>query len=344
MNMQLGSMNMQLGHEDEGTQSIPRWQARVETTALTALSVAIAAAASGAELFSARHGFPWLCVAPLLAGLRYGARQGVASACLQLLALVIACSRGWSFAPPSAAELALGWLLVGLVSGQFRDRWARRRRVLEDRADEILTQYEKLARAYHALRASHDRLQRDIPGGVSTLRDALEAVKSALAGRRGEPLEAVADPVLAVFRDQASLRAATLHPVGADGNVEAAVASLGPAGDDPADDPLVREAARAGAVMSVRDASERTGILAAVPLTDVKGRVHGIVAVHDLPFIALQEDTLALLAVIGGHVGDLLSPALQAPNAREARPRERIQAVRAGAGSSDGESHGRLVA
>jgi hypothetical protein len=46
-----------------------------------------------------------------------------------------------------------------------------------------------------------------------------------------------------------------------------------------------------------------------VPLVDVEGRVHAVVAVCDVPFVAFNVETLELLAALGGHLGDFLSHA-----------------------------------
>jgi hypothetical protein len=59
--------------------------------------------------------------------------------------------------------------------------------------------------------------------------------------------------------------------------------------------------------MSVRDGCESDGVLVAVPLIDLSCRARAVVAVRDIPFIALHGETLELLAVIGGRLGDAIS-------------------------------------
>jgi hypothetical protein len=77
------------------------------------------------------------------------------------------------------------------------------------------------------------------------------------------------------------------------------------------DDALLDHAIGLCEVVSVRDLPAHTGVLVAVPLADVTGRVHAVVAVHELPFLALHEDTLTLFAVLGGHLGDVIARALE---------------------------------
>jgi hypothetical protein len=111
-----------------------------------------------------------------------------------------------------------------------------------------------------------------------------------------------------LLADHAFVRSATFHPVDALGRPAPAVASLGTV-TDATSDPLVTEAARHRMTMSVRDDMDGSNVLAAVPLVDVEGRVHAVVAVHDVPFVAFNVETLELLAAIGGHLGDFLSHA-----------------------------------
>ena len=300
----------------ERREPAPAWQAWVETAALAAALVAVGALVDRRDPFLLHRGFSWLALAPLLAGLRYGSVAGMACGAFQALALAAAWRWGGMSVPGSVPETVLGWLVVGLVAGEFRDAWLRRGRHLEALADDLRLRLEGLGRAYQVLKASHDRLQLGAPGRPTSLRDALEALRRELIERiDGEPLGAVGGRILALLSAHAFVRAATLHAVDRDGLPGPAIASLG-TGRGGEDDPLVRYAARLGEVVSIRDAGEESPVLAAVPLADVEGQVHAVVAVRDMPFVALHDEALELLALLGGHVGDVLShalaPALQA--------------------------------
>jgi polysaccharide biosynthesis protein PelD len=309
--------------EEEGMRPAPPWQAWLETAALAGLSAAAGVIADFEP--------SWLALAPLLAGVRYGSCLGVACAAAQAAAL-IAAARVQSTIDVPAAQAMLGWLIAGLVPGQFRDAWNRRLRRLETRARDARRRLEGLARAYHLVSASHDRLQRELPGSPSCLRDVLEAFARDLlepdaaagsptagAGDGGgdgamDLLESHGGRILTLFRVHTSVRAATLHRVDADRQAGPAMAVLGGSPMETArgDDPLIRQAARLGEVVSVRDVRdlfESAATLVAVPLVDVGGTIHAVVAVRELPFLSLHEDTLTLFAVLGGRLGDLLSRA-----------------------------------
>lgn len=284
----------------------PSWQIWLEVAALAALVIA--------AHWIAGLGTPWLALAPLLAGLRYGSGAGVCCAMAQVAALDLAAHADAAIEAPGG-QATLGWLIAGLVPGQFCDAWTRCLRRLQTRARSASQRLDGLARAYHLVVASHDRLQRELPGSPSSLRDAMEALAREVAGSpEARTIEALGGPILALLRTHGAVRAATLHPVGADGRIAQAVAALGidTARDD---DPLLREAVRAGSVVSVRDLVAPANTLVAVPLVDITGRVHAVVAVYELPFLFLHEDTLTLFAILGGRLGDLLARALEASRA-----------------------------
>jgi polysaccharide biosynthesis protein PelD len=307
----------------------PSWRAGLEITVLAALGT-VAAVLAGV-------GLPALALAPLLAGLRYGAAGGIACAALQCAALFAAAHSDAAITAPTGAVI-LGWLIAGLVPGQFCDAWTRRVRHLEQRARDASLRLGALARAYHVAIASHDQLQRELPGSPASLRDALEALARELDALDARAIGTLGERMLTLLRAHAAVRAASLHPVDSAGRIGPAVAMIGLEAAQP-DDPLLREAVRRGDVVSVRDLplaatddlpsifgprirAERgtrnenssgggnpggMTTLVAIPLVDVTGRVHAVVAVHDLPFLFLHHDTLTLFAVLGAHLGDVMA-------------------------------------
>jgi hypothetical protein len=283
------------------------WQAWVETLALVVALIGLGALIDPRDPFLLRRGFSWLTLAPLLAGLQYGSTRGLAAGAVQALALAIADKSGITAVPDPVAEIVLGWLIAGLLAGEFHDAWVRRAVQLESLGDHLGSRLESLGRSYLALKISHDRLQRAAHSRQDTFRHALAALQRELEERtEGVSLESIADRILALFSEHAFVRAATLHPVDRKGRPGPAVARLGGAGE--ADqDPLVRKAARTGITVSIRDAGDDATVLAAIPLVDVSCRTHAVVAVRDMPFLALQADTLELLAVLGGRLGETLS-------------------------------------
>ncbi len=251
---------------------------------------------------------PYLALAPLLAGARYGAWHGLVCGLCLTLAFTVALGVVAFPTDTGAGIASLAWLVAGAIPGAFRDVWARRARSLEAASHFQRMRLESLGRAYHALRASHDRLQRLLPGQPSSLREALQSLRESLVDAPCETPDAFARRVLDLLRDHVGVRAATWHPVDDARRATFAIASLGTEGRV-SQDALIEHAAAHGEVVSVRDLSvfNRGSTVVAVPLVDIEGKVHAVVAVRELPFVSLHEDTLSLFAVLGGHVGDLLS-------------------------------------
>jgi polysaccharide biosynthesis protein PelD len=287
----------------------PRWQAWLETGALIAALIAVGALVDRRDPFLLQRGFSWFTLAPLLAGLQYGSTHGLACAAMQAVALAVAWRCGIISPPDSVVETVLGWLVAGLLAGEFRDGWLRRCGRLEALRGHLWGRLESLGRAYLALKISHDRLHRSAPGNPSTLRDALASFRRDVAAQKGPSLESLGDRILTVFSEQAYVRSATLHPVDRAGRAGPVVASLGGAAGGE-DDALVRKAARYGLTTSVKECRDAGAVLAAVPLVDVTGRACAVVAIRDLPFLELHADTLELLAVLGGRLGDCVARAV----------------------------------
>ncbi|HWE26082.1 MAG TPA: hypothetical protein VG496_19255, partial [Myxococcales bacterium] len=68
----------------------PPWQAWLETAACFAVVVAAGTLLDRSDPFLLRRGFPWLTLAPLLAGLQYGSARGITCAAGQALVLLAA--------------------------------------------------------------------------------------------------------------------------------------------------------------------------------------------------------------------------------------------------------------
>ncbi|TMA27372.1 MAG: hypothetical protein E6J78_10225 [Deltaproteobacteria bacterium] len=314
-------------NEIERREAAPTWQSWLEIAGLVGALLAVGGLIDAHDPFLVRREFSWFILAPLLAGLQYGASHGLLCGAAQALALAIAWKAGITSVPDSIAQVVLGWLAAGLLAGEFHDAWQRRIRRVEASSERLRTRLTSLGRAYLALKVSHDELEREGPGRPASLRDALASFQRALAGRSDSAsLESLGDLILALFAEHAFVHVATLHPVDAKGQPGAAIATLGPASTGESD-PLVHKAARQGVTTSVRDGTEGAQVLAAVPLVDFKCRVHAVVAIRDMPFVALHGETLELLATLGGRLGDFLSQALvQAPQAARA-PRSELVAV-----------------
>lgn len=261
----------------------------------------------------------FLALPPLLLGLRRGALTGGLAALVLALLLYAGHRAGLPSLTPYPTALAAELLLIGLIPGEFADLWRRRLGALQRRAAYLDTRLQLFARAHHLLALSHEALEQRLLGEGQSLRDALLQLRRRAAEAPGAPLPAVADTILQLFGGFGWLHRAALYEAAPEGGLRPApLTSLGAAPALPPErDPVVRRALAHGSLAVLDEeaagadaAADRDGgARVAVPLVDLSGRVHGLLAVSELAFSAFTERHLTMLALLGGHVGDLLGGA-----------------------------------
>jgi hypothetical protein len=186
---------------------------------------------------------------------------------------------------------------------------------------------EEFTRSYHLLKVSHDRMEHRLAAGTVSLREALMGLRRRLllAGSNEALNPESGGYILQLFADYVAIRVAAVYKADRTGELSSEpVAALGHLRHGP-QHLIVRQAMQEGCLMSVRDvldqqAEARGGPLVAVPIIDVSQRIHGIVVIEDMLFLSMQEENLRLLAVISGHIGDILSlAAIRGADADSAR-------------------------
>ncbi|MFZ5593451.1 MAG: PelD GGDEF domain-containing protein [Pseudomonadota bacterium] len=270
-------------------------------------------------LFIYTH-FPWLVMAPLLAGLRYGFAYGFTSALLLILAIAVSWRWQWLPIVHFPKEYSLGLLLTGMLAGEFCDMWMRRTRRLAASNEYRRMRMDEFTRAYHLLKVSHDRLEHRLAANTQSLREALHSMRRQLlatSATDNTSLLEQGDLILGILANYGQIQVASLYEVNSHAELEhPPIARLGTGRPLDAADPLITEALRSGQMACVDAGAktphedDRTVLLAAIPIIDVTGRIWAIAAVHEMPFVAFQEDNLKFLAVMGGHIGDILANAI----------------------------------
>lgn len=276
-----------------------------ETLLLPLLAVALGLAWAPQDPLQAQAAFPWPWLAPVVLALRYGPMAGLAGASV-LLACWLGLNMGqWSAFPQM---YFLGGLILAMLVGEFASLWharARRAETLQLYLDQRL---EHLVRQHYLLRLSHDRLEQELIARPMSMRDALTTLRNAGHDGNGDALAPQA--LLRLLSQYCQLECAALHPV-SDGQVGAQPdASIGAYDGLHADDPLVRQALQTGQLCHVSQAAtarQDTRYLVAAPLLDLAGDMYGLLVVQDMPFFALQEETLQTLQLLLGYYTDGLS-------------------------------------
>jgi hypothetical protein len=204
----------------------------------------------------------------------------------------------------------VGILVVGMLSGEFADRWLRRLQRLRVVGRYRQQRLEEFSRAYHLLKVSHDRLEERMAGNTTSLRGALLTLRRRLGEELAKDLAGVGEAVMDLFAEHGWVQVAGLHEADARLRVQAEpVARLGAPGRVDPGLRIIRRAVETRSLVTVRELPESQGPLAVVPLENVEGRLYGVVVIHEMPFVAFTEEHLHLLVVLGGHTADLLSAA-----------------------------------
>ena len=301
------------------------WQ-YVEVAGLS-LSVPVIGSLLGTrDPFFLHSAFPWLVLVPLLIAVQHGLASALASAAL-------ICSGVWlrhafgAEEPPAVWAWTAGCFLIALLAGWFKDQWLRQERELSSRSQEFGERVQRLARAYRVLELSHSQLEERLMARGWSL--------DSVVRRAGAELASAATParvyalVLDVLASQAQLLAASFfassplrsadsrEPVRLDAAASACLgrpvraaqpgASLGA-------HPIVRRAllTKQVALLAPEPAADGTEehVLAALPLVSSSGRVLGVVAVHEMPFLAFTPAVFSELDTILRGLADLVEERL----------------------------------
>ena len=174
---------------------------------------------------------------------------------------------------------------------------------------------DEFTRAHQILRISHDRLELRVAGSDQSLRSSLLILRERLRELRpqGDPLEAMAQQIIALLGQYGSLNIAGLYAV-RDGQLQSRpLATLGDMDELDPQDRMVKLCLENGDLISIReeflergDQEHFSALQVCVPLIDTEDNILGILAIRQMPFFVFNDRTLSLLALLAGHVADLL--------------------------------------
>lgn len=288
------------------------------------LSVAVAVAgiyfSPDDPLRTRSGGFSWPLLLPVLFGLRYGFTQALAGSVLLLLLTAVGAP-STSEALPSFSYI-VGLLIVSGIAGEFRDGWYRRLGQLNYQSHYARERMEEFTRAYHALKLSHDQLEQQSAGAVSSLRGSLNELQHILfqndCRQSGNPLSFCAQSLFDILKQFSGFKVAALYPVNKRRIGPEALVKTGSISTIDRHDPMVAEAMATGQVVSLRSrldvldaTSHRSKYLAAIPFSDFEGTIHALLVIEDLPFFAFHEKNLQMLAILAGRIADIVTSAGQ---------------------------------
>jgi hypothetical protein len=289
----------------------------LETFLVTGLAIVLGLWLTPQDPMRMHGGFPWPILAPLLLGVRYGFVRGLFSAALLVIAVLVLRYTGHEAYATLEPSWIVGVLVCGMVVGEVRDLWERRLERLQMANDYRQYRLDEFTRSHQILRVSHDLLEQRVAGSDQSLRSSLLGLREKLRVMPDETdaLAALADPIVAVLGQYGALRVAGLYRVDNRGErvLPAPLATIGVMGSLDIDDGLVKLCLERGELVSVRQelleagaAAQFSSLQACIPLIDAQGRLLAVLAVRQMPFFAFQDRTLSLLALLAGHIADLL--------------------------------------
>ncbi len=280
-----------------------------ETVAMTLLAAALGYWAQPENPFFVRADFPWLALAPVLFALRYGMLPGIAS-CAVLVGLWFGALRIDLMPETASGAYLLGVLILTMICGEFAGIWQGRLRRVEMGSRYLDERLDRITRQHYLLMLSHDRLEQDQFARPVTLRAALARIRT-LAANGQEPagFPGLQD-LLELLSQFCQLEVASFHACPG-GVPEAAIqCAIGGALPLATDDPLVRYCVEQRELSHVQ-MGELRGVahsryLIVAPVATHEGKLIALLAVEQMPFLALHAEALATLAVLLGYYADAL--------------------------------------
>lgn len=279
----------------------------IETAAISLAALGLGWLVDPANPLLVSTQFPWPWLAPVLLALRYGAVSGLASTVVLVAGWFWLHPEGLAATPPKL--YFLGGLLLVMVCGEYSGVWRMRLRRMAEINKYLEDRVEGVTKRLYLLHLSHARLEQDLLSRPTTLRDALAELRRRLIRQAGSgPLPGAQD-VLQFVAQTCRLEAAAMYREIPDNPPRyERVAAIGDPPEIERNDALLDFVQERGELAHVQrsgvDRSLPTQHLVVAPITTAVGERLGILVVTRMPFFALTDETLQLVAVLLGAYAD----------------------------------------
>lgn len=287
-----------------------RW---FETLVITGTCFALGAWNRPEDPFYLSGSFPWPVLGPLLVGLRYGFFMSLVASILIVAGQGIYQRYLVQTGEPYPYIWAVGILAISLLAGEFRDYWERRRTKLEASNDYREARLEEFTRNYYLLKVSHDRLEQQLAGSSRSLREALRRLYDELGQDSAAGLTRTrANAMLQLLVRYSQIQIAGIFAVQEGQPVAEPLATVGKIKTLQTADPLVQHALAEAKLISIqteyrqRQPDMDTRFLAVIPFIDANGHINALCAIEAMPFFSFEPQTLRFLAILAGHMADLV--------------------------------------
>ena len=287
----------------------------LEAPALTLFAFAIAWLINSQDPLTLTSGFPWIVLAPLLVGLRYGFAWAALSTALLLLTGW--CNSQWlSIEWRTPMAWFLGTLAVSTIAGEFRDQWQQKLTRIQHASRYRKARMNEFTRSYQLLKRSHALLEQDVALSGYSLYGAVADISNQLLTHSGEQpgLNSCASDLMRLLGHYGEIQSGALLQV-KNGSVNTShpLATIGDMPELKARDQLIKRALARREASCIKPeplnpgkAASKTQLLAAVPLIDSHDNFHALLVIRLMPFTCLNENHISQLSVLCGHIADLL--------------------------------------
>ncbi len=251
--------------------------------------------------------FPWLLLIPVLIALRHGRLFGAIAITLIVLTMLFTI-RIAQFTWNSYQLWLLGGITLTMICGEFHAMWERRQFSLTQKTNYLDTRLESLSRAYGVLRLSHDRLEESLIVKPATLRQSFLELRHLLMKTTHKFDKEVATAYLNLLASDAGFNEAGLYKRDKTHWQTKAIAHVG--SDEPllVEDVLIKRCLKkhhtAYVAVNRLDANVTSAYLAVVPMETSDEHLLAILVIRDIPFIALNEETLKKLSLLLAYIAD----------------------------------------
>lgn len=282
------------------------WLEWLETALLTLGALGLSWWLNPANPFYAYAAFPWPTLATVLLALRYGIGAGVLSAALMVA--VYAGGQGRFFPPIDDSKVFfLGFLLLTLLCAEFSGAWRTRLRRRDELSYFIDERLEQITRRFYLLRLSHERLEQSLLSRPVSLRDGLIKLR-ALANQGGAGALPGAEAFMELAAQYCQVEQGAVYRARGSALEDDPAAWLGEKSALDPNDPLIRQVLASGQLCHLQMSHIREGnsrYLIAAPIRPANQPLLGMLLVERLPFVALHNEAVQILAVLCGYYGDL---------------------------------------
>lgn len=277
------------------------WVIVAETVLIPAFALLLGYLVNRQDPLWIHSDFPWSWFAPMIIALRYGPIAGLFSAGILLLGWAGLNQQDFSQFPQ---QYFLGGLIMVMIVGEVSSVWRnhlRRAQTARHYQDQRL---EQLVRQHYLLRLSHDQLEQQLIGQPVSMRDALHQLRD-LKGTTSD-----AQTLLNLLSQFCQINVASIVPFRNGRLSDQSIAQIGGARSINQDDALVQQALSTRSLChisrSLKD-GQSTSYVVAAPLLDLSGEMYGMLVVEEMPFFALQEETLQTVNLLLGYYTDSIA-------------------------------------